>query len=51
MVNSGMRRNDKPVLGYRAPSPKVTLWAVFGLFLCLAIPVFCLLSVIDWFVL
>ncbi|MEP2715761.1 hypothetical protein [Pseudophaeobacter sp.] len=47
MVNVGMKKHV-PVLGKIAPNPRVTLSAAFALACVLSVPVFLVLSLVDW---
>ncbi|MEQ3669566.1 hypothetical protein [Pseudophaeobacter sp.] len=47
MVNEGMKKQT-PVLGQIAPNPKLTLSAAFAVASVLSIPVFLLLSLVEW---
>ncbi|MFC4215044.1 hypothetical protein [Pseudophaeobacter arcticus] len=47
MVNLGMKKQT-PVLGRIAPNPKLTLSAAFVLASVVSIPVFVLLSLMEW---
>jgi len=47
MVNGRMKKQTS-VLGHIAPNPKLTLSAAFALASVLSVPVFVLLSLIDW---
>lgn len=50
MVNGAMKKK-KTVLGQVAPNPKVTLSAAFVVASLLSVPVFLVLSLIDWLIL
>ena len=50
MVNKTLKK-PTTVLGWNAPNPRVTFVAAFALAVTLSVPVFLVLTLIDWFLL
>lgn len=48
MVNAAMAKTTKPVRGVTAPSVRPTAYAAWLLAVALSVPVFAVLSLIDW---
>lgn len=47
MVNRGMKTHSS-IYGHQARNPRVTLVAAFTLAVALSVPVFIVLTVLDW---